>query len=59
MFEPQRLRDARIKAKLSMETVVRLVARQGQSMTKASLSNWEQGRRTPKASVLAPLAKLY
>ena len=59
MFNPRRLRDARASAKLSMEAVVRLIGRQGYSVTKASLSNWEQGRRVPRATILAPLAKLY
>lgn len=59
MFNSKRLRDARVSAKLSMESVVRLVACQGYSMTKASLCNWERGRRVPKANILAPLARIY
>lgn len=59
MFEPQRLREARAKANLSMASVVRMVTRQGYSMTRASLCNWERGLRVPKATILAPLAKLY
>ncbi len=59
MFNPRNLRAARVNARLSMESVVRLAARHGCSITKASLSNWERGRRVPKANVLAPLARLY
>lgn len=59
MFNPKRLRDARLGVNLSMESVVRLVAQHGFSMTKASLSNWERGQRTPRATILAPLARLY
>lgn len=59
MFNPKRLRDARVSAKLSMDSVVRLVARHDVSMTKASLSNWERGQRAPRATILAPLAKIY
>lgn len=59
MFDPKRLRDARVGARLSMESVMRRLNRKGRSFTKASLSNWEQGRRVPKADILAPLAEIY
>ena len=59
MFANCRLRSARAHCRLSLAAVVALLAARGYATTKATLSNYETGKRTPKADLLAHLAQIY
>lgn len=48
---------ARERAGMSQETVAKEIGLSGQS--KSTLSAWEAGRREPKASMLARMARIY
>lgn len=59
MFAKSKLRCARVRCRLSLAAVVTLLAARGYATTKATLSNYETGKRTPKADLLAHLAQIY
>jgi len=59
MFANCTLRSARARCRLSLAAVVALLAARGYATTKATLSNYETGKRTPKADLLAHLAQIY
>ena len=59
MFSNSMLRSARARCRFSLASVVALLAARGYTTTKATLSNYETGKRTPRADLLAHLAQIY
>lgn len=59
MFTHSQLRRARTRRRLSLARAVALLADRGYTTTKATLSNYETAKRTPKADLLAHLAQMY
>lgn len=59
MFLHSRMRCARLARSLSLAAVAGLLAGRGYTATKASLSNYETGKRTPRADLLGHLAQIY
>jgi len=55
----QRIRQARLAARLSLDDVVDQLGRLGLRISKQSISNYERGKRVPKALTLIVLARLF
>jgi len=53
------LRRARNQQRLSLAAAVAMLAERGYTTTKATLSNYETGKRAPRADLLAHLAQMY
>lgn len=54
-----RIRQARLVARLTLDETVNLLLDTGVPLTKSALSNYERGKRNPKPQILMQLAKLY
>lgn len=59
MYRVSRLREIRRETGWSLGMVVRMLEARGCRITKASLSNYEMGKRAPRADLLGEMASLY
>lgn len=55
----ERIRQARLVARMTQDEVVEKLAKFGKPMSKQSLSNYEKNKRTPAPSILLVLAKAF
>lgn len=54
----QRIKDARMKARLTRREVVSRLQKKGYNLTEFTIYNWERGYTSPYAFKLYPLAEV-
>ncbi|MFA6173469.1 MAG: XRE family transcriptional regulator [Kiritimatiellales bacterium] len=58
-MKKERLKQARLACGLSLDQVADALVKKGRDVTKASLSNYEKGKRAPNALILREMAEVY
>lgn len=59
MFLPEKIKEAREKAEFSQEKLMVALSNSGLSISRATISSWENGETKPNAEELATLAEFF